>query len=55
MDPSLNDGVIEDVGAADLRAMELIGYDTPEPGGMMLVVIGGLAALGRRRTRNSVS
>ena len=36
-----------------LRAMELIGYDTPEPGGMLLVAISGLSALGRRKTRIS--
>jgi hypothetical protein len=55
MDPSLNDGVFENVSDSDLRAMELIGYDTPEPGGMMLAAIGGMAALGRRRSQNSTS
>ena len=39
----------------DLRAFELIGYDTPEPGGMMLVAIGGMAALGRRRPKKCLS
>jgi hypothetical protein len=51
MDPTLDHGTIESVGPADLRAMELIGYDTPEPGGMMLVAgaIGMLAQRQRHR------
>jgi hypothetical protein len=49
MDPTLNNGTIENVGPADTRAMELIGYDTPEPGSMTLIAIGAIGALGRRR------
>lgn len=49
MDPTLADGTIENVGPADLRAMELIGYDTPEPGAaMMLSTLGALTLLRRR-------
>ena len=48
MDPTLDNGVIETVGPADLRAMELIGYDTPEPGGMALVGVGVVGLLVRR-------
>ena len=53
MDPTLNFGTIENISNADLRAMELIGYDTtgavPEPGGFLL--LGGLVcgAILRRR------
>ena len=55
MDPSLNDGVIEDVSESDLRALELIGYDTPEPGGMMILMLGGLLVVARRRGRNGAA
>lgn len=51
MDPTLDNGTVETVGPADVRAMELIGYDTPEPGSVMLLAIGAIAALGRRRRR----
>lgn len=49
MDPTLNDGVSEQVGEADLRAMELIGYDTPEPGGITILGLGTMGMLARRR------
>jgi hypothetical protein len=49
MDPTLGNGTIETVGPADVRSMELIGYDTPEPGSLMLVAVGAMGALGRRR------
>jgi hypothetical protein len=49
MDPSLADGTIENVGPADLRTMELIGYDTPEPGAA--VTFAALTTLSMLRTR----
>jgi hypothetical protein len=52
MDPTLNNGTIENVGPADVRAMELIGYDTPEPGGMVLIAVGA-GILGWRRNKRS--
>ncbi len=40
MDPSLSSGVSEPITAADLRAMELIGYDTiPEPASMIVLIV----------------
>jgi hypothetical protein len=53
MDPSLPFGVTEEISAADLRAMELIGYDVvvPEPGVFGLVAVASLTALSRRRRR----
>jgi hypothetical protein len=52
MDPTLDNGTIENVGPADIRSMELIGYDTPEPGSVMLIALGAMGALGRRRRRS---
>jgi MYXO-CTERM domain-containing protein len=55
MDPTLPYGVTEEISDADLRAMELIGYDTPEPGAgaaLTLVAVTTLAGR-RRRTRPS--
>jgi hypothetical protein len=54
MDPTLNFGTIESVQASDLRAMELIGYDTgpaavPEPGCLALIGFASIALLKRRR------
>jgi hypothetical protein len=49
MDPTLDYGRTEEITAADLRAMELIGYDTPEPGAAGMLVIAGAAMLARRR------
>jgi hypothetical protein len=50
MDPSLAFGTTEEISDADLRAMELIGYDVvPEPAAASLIVIGALVTLGRRR------
>jgi hypothetical protein len=52
MDPTLNFGTIEDITAADVRAMELIGYDTvPEPAMGGFVVIVAIGLLGRRKRR----
>jgi hypothetical protein len=53
MDPTLDHGTIETVGPADLRAIELIGYDTPEPGGMLLIAsaVGILARRSRSTAR----
>ncbi len=53
MDPSLNYGVIESISEADLRAMELIGYDTvvPEPAAFALIAFAFVPALARRRRR----
>jgi hypothetical protein len=51
MDPTLAFGVTEEISDADLRAMELIGYDVvPEPGTASILVLGvSLALTGRRR------
>jgi hypothetical protein len=50
MDPTLPFGTTEDISDADLRAMELIGYDTvPEPGAAFLLFLGGSIVLTRRR------
>jgi hypothetical protein len=54
MDPSLPDGQFENVGPADLRAMELIGYDTPEPGTMLLLAPLGALTLLRRHRRSRI-
>jgi hypothetical protein len=53
MDPTLANGTIENVGPADIRSMELIGYDTPEPGSVMLLAIGAVGTLARRRRRSA--
>lgn len=55
MDPTLANGVVENVSRSDVRAFDLIGYDSvapvPEPGCVALVA-GGVLALGiRRRSR----
>ncbi|HEX4792568.1 MAG TPA: NF038122 family metalloprotease, partial [Humisphaera sp.] len=50
MDPTLNFGTIETIHDSDLRAMELMGYDTvPEPGCLALVGFATIALLKRRR------
>jgi len=54
MDPTLSFGTIETVQDSDLRAMELIGYDTnpaavPEPGCLALIGFASIALLRRRR------
>lgn len=50
MDPTLGTGTFEPVMASDLRAMELIGYDTvPEPAAGTLLVILSAGLLSRRR------
>jgi hypothetical protein len=49
MDPTLAFGVFEDVAAADVRAMDLIGYDlvpAPLPGSLWLLGSGLLGVLG---------
>jgi hypothetical protein len=51
MDPTLDNGTIENVGPADIRAMELIGYDTPEPGGMVSIGVAAISGLLVRRRR----
>lgn len=49
MDPTLPFHVIEDISAADLRVMELIGYDVvPEPGSMVALLGAGWIAARRR-------
>jgi hypothetical protein len=49
MDPSIGDGQLETISAADLRVFELIGYETvPEPGTVLLLTLAALAALSRR-------
>jgi hypothetical protein len=49
MDPTLPFGTMEEISDADLRAMELIGYDVvPEPGTASVVVLGVSLALTRR-------
>ena len=50
MDPTINFGTIEDITAADVRAMELMGYDTvPEPATGSFVVIVAIGLLARRK------
>jgi hypothetical protein len=50
MDPTLPFGTTEEISDADLRAMELIGYDVvPEPGAASLLVLGAVLTLTRRR------
>ena len=52
MDPNLSYGAFRGVTDADLRAMELIGYTliaVPEPGRMLLLVIGMFTLVLRRR------
>jgi len=54
MDPTLSFGTIETIQPADLRAMELMGYDVvPEPGvGAVIVLVGcALAHASRRPSR----
>jgi hypothetical protein len=50
MDPSLPFGTTEEISAADLRAMELIGWDVvvPEPGALGVMGFAGVAMLTRR-------
>lgn len=52
MDPTLDYGTIETIQPSDLRAMELIGYDTvPEPAGIALLGIACVGLLRRARGR----
>jgi hypothetical protein len=52
MDPTLNFGQFEDITGADIRAMELIGYDTvPEPAMAGFIVIVALGLLAQRKRR----
>jgi hypothetical protein len=54
MDPTLATGVFVPVGASDLRALDLIGYDIatiPVPAALYLFVSGlvGLGVMARKR------
>jgi hypothetical protein len=53
MDPTLSFGQFEDLTDADIRAMELIGYDTtvPEPGVAGVIVLAGFGFLAKRKRR----
>ena len=52
MDPTLGPGTFEPVSDSDLRAMELIGYDTvPEPRSMGTLTLACLGLLARRQHR----
>jgi hypothetical protein len=54
MDPTLPSGITESISAADLRALELIGYDTvPEPGMMGIVFLAGALLLRRRNAADA--
>jgi hypothetical protein len=45
-------GVEEDISAADVTAMDVIGFDVvPEPGAQSAMVVPGLALVARRRAR----
>jgi len=49
MDPTLASGVFFDVGAADLRALDLIGYEiVPEVSALVFAALSGAFLLGRR-------
>lgn len=52
MDPTLPNQTVIPVGLADLRALDLIGYDIniPEPASGALLLAGGVLLLRRRRT-----
>jgi hypothetical protein len=51
MDPSLNTGIIETISAADVRALDLIGYTVvPEPGTFAIALVA--APLMLRRVRS---
>jgi len=50
MDPGVNFGAYEDLTDADIRAIELIGYDTvPEPTTVGVFAIAAIGVLARRR------
>jgi hypothetical protein len=52
MDPTINFGVRESITAADIRALELIGWDlnaVPEPGTVVLALTGLVGLVIRRR------
>jgi hypothetical protein len=53
MDPTLGYGVVEPVTAADLRALDLIGYEitVPEPAAMVVLSLGGVTILLNRLRR----
>lgn len=50
MDPAVAAGVSQNITALDLQALDIIGYNLPEPGSIMIVLLGVAgAALVRRR------
>jgi len=53
MDPTINFGVRESITAADIRSLELIGFDlsVPEPGTIVLALTGLVGLVIRRRRR----
>jgi hypothetical protein len=54
MDPTLPGGISEAISPADLRALELIGYDiVPEPGMMGVLLLAGALLLRRRNAPDS--
>jgi hypothetical protein len=52
MDPSMNFGVMESISAADIRALDLIGYDVPEPG---LILPLAMTVMLRRQRKGRIS
>jgi hypothetical protein len=49
MDPTFAFGELGVISALDKRAMDVIGYQVPEPGSLALFALAGCATLGRRR------
>ncbi len=51
MDPTLNFGATYGISSADIRALDLIGWDLPEPSAACIFVLSGFVFLPRRAKR----